>query len=1348
MRRLLFTMLLLCVLAARGEEHPVPLDAAWTLPDGARLTPAGTLEIQIRPGKEANRFLTAQRTFDIIPYRGHDIELVYRLRAEKVTRPPQDFTGIKLILSCRSGHRETVADTPRQWNHGDFDWREVTIPMSVPEDARTAKLMVGLQNSSGLIEVRSITVRDLGERPDAEVSPAPYLPPRKKFRRADTIGIAATGPTKVQRSLNGMWKISELETAVKPFPADADRERGIERPEFDDSGWDEIAVPLNWYLKYPEKQSLREPYVKGWYRTTFDLAATELKQRRVILKFDVIGCDATLFLNGREVGRHLGDFTAFELDVTDAARPGRNTLAIRVFTDQGHAANPEKIHHAYGAQWSVKDIKGGIWQNVTLSLEPEIRIAGLFVTPRLAKSAVEVDYKILNHTGKTVKTALDFSATPAIRQDAGKLAGTRRHTVALQPGVNTGTVELPLTDPVRWSTTNPYLYFLVCEVKDAEGGFSRDAVRFGYREFAARDGKFFLNGEEIYLFGQNIGSKFGGNGLDEAQEERNILGILLDYRNLGYVMTRTSHMPILPLALEIADEIGMMIYHEWAWSFTTNLDFEAFERNNLREIAEFVKASYNHPSVCMWSLGNEIKHQEPGIARQLDLQYDTVRALDKSGRPACSFSGMGSWYAYGTNRLKTDVIDIHEYAGLASPWSRLPELLARQYEGELRIYGETGRLSRPLVAWETVGFSWGTHVTDRNFRRGDIGQYADYVNKPSSWGSPNGIGFIGCAPLFETLTPGFAEWAQALYGRRIYEIFRLDPNFSGFAPWFGGNPAATLWTQPLFPALRNENSLFPRNLFTGGNYRWRLELVNSNSRRYRAPQLELALHRTTREAVILHTQKLPEIAPYSRSSVPVALTVPAGLRSGDWQLRVTLREADEIVARNYYDLFLSPRPEKITGRRPLFVLDTGAGKNVAALETLLDEFGLACRRIGSAAEAAADSVLAVPPETAEPQTLRLQDDPAVAAFLNRGGTLLVLEQKNIKSILPGNRSPAPGGNTFVDVVTPDHPLFAGLDPARFDTWNNPDHGYVAAAAFLPYSPDALAVRGTGLGQNGIGGAVIEGTVGSGRVLLSQLEATACYRNDSAAAAYLRNLLAYAVGEERWEQAQPLSVGQSRTFEVRPETQKPIDLAPYANAPFRDEYENDGKGGWTDQGSNDFRMMPIGELTAAGVQFRIVDPARNGGRGCLVLRGSERPGLPAAVRGIRVHEKVSRLFFMHTAAWGNRGFAGAYRIRYADGKTVDYKLQGGKNIGDWWRVAMLPEAKVGIICRNAFGSEVGTFVAAWRNPRPEVRVDSFDFLSAGEAQDGGIDWLPSNSPVPVLVAVTAEKAEEKDHGQLR
>ena len=79
MRRLLFTVLLLCVLAARGEEHPVPLDAAWTLPDGARLTPAGTLEIQIRPGKEANRFLTAQRTFDIIPYRGHDIELVYRL---------------------------------------------------------------------------------------------------------------------------------------------------------------------------------------------------------------------------------------------------------------------------------------------------------------------------------------------------------------------------------------------------------------------------------------------------------------------------------------------------------------------------------------------------------------------------------------------------------------------------------------------------------------------------------------------------------------------------------------------------------------------------------------------------------------------------------------------------------------------------------------------------------------------------------------------------------------------------------------------------------------------------------------------------------------------------------------------------------------------------------------------------------------------------------------------------------------------------------------------------------------------------------------------------------------------
>ena len=202
----------------------------------------------------------------------------------------------------------------------------------------------------------------------AEVTVSPYLPAPRRFTRVETIGVGEipNGPASrgaaapLLRSLNGSWKISGLESSTKPFPADADFARGYQNPEFDDSRWDTIAVPLNWYRKYPEKQNKRQPYVKGWYRTGFELAPAELRNRRVILKFDVIGCEAVVFLNGREVGRHLGEFTPFELDATDAARAGRNVLAIRVFSDQGTTGGIQKVKHVYGSQWALNNIRGGI----------------------------------------------------------------------------------------------------------------------------------------------------------------------------------------------------------------------------------------------------------------------------------------------------------------------------------------------------------------------------------------------------------------------------------------------------------------------------------------------------------------------------------------------------------------------------------------------------------------------------------------------------------------------------------------------------------------------------------------------------------------------------------------------------------------------------------------------------------------------------------------------------------------------------------------------------------------------------------------------------------------------------
>lgn len=138
-----------------------------------------------------------------------------------------------------------------------------------------------------------------------------------------------------------------------------------------------------------------------------------------------------------------------------------------------------------------------------------------------------------------------------------------------------------------------------------------------------------------------------------------------------------------------------------------------------------------------------------------------------------------------------------------------------------------------------------------------------------------------------------------------------------------------------------------------------------------------------------------------------------------------------------------------------------------------------------------------------------------------------------------------------------------------------------------------------------------------------------------------------------------------------------------------------------EGTNDFRVMPKGMISTAGIPFRIMDPEQNGGKGCLIVRGSERKRFPPAIRNIRIGGKFSRLFFLHTSAWGNSGACGGYRLHYQDGTSVDFPLNGGRNIGDWWQVKQLPEAEIGFTRKNASGAEIGFFVTEWKSNRKQI-----------------------------------------------
>ena len=192
--------------------------------------------------------------------------------------------------------------------------------------------------------------------------------------------------------------------------------------------------------------------------------------------------------------------------------------------------------------------------------------------------------------------------------------------------------------------------------------------------------------------------------------------------------------------------------------------------------------------------------------------------------------------------------------------------------------------------------------------------------------------------------------------------------------------------------------------------------------------------------------------------------------------------------------------------------------------------------------------------------------------------------------------------------------------------------------------------------------------------------------------------------------------------------RPVPIAGVANMAFADEVAGDRRGGWFDQGSNDFASMPVGRHVLAGVPFEIADPATNGGRAAIVLFGTNRDFFPERAPEIPVGRKARRLYFLHGYGWDETPGAPVltYRIRYADGESVDFVCRAKAEIGPWHGAFVPSAAKLAVESSNAALGRVNVQCARWENPRPDIEIL-------------GIEPVSARSPaVPAIVAITAEQ----------
>jgi beta-galactosidase/beta-glucuronidase len=401
---------------------------------------------------------------------------------------------------------------------------------------------------------------------------------------------------------------------------------GAQFRSFDNRDWRTLNVPHDWSIEQPfsAKNASGQAYLPGgigWYRKSFTLP-DKFRGKEVKVLFDGVYDDARVWINGHYLGIRPYGFISFSRDLTPYLTYGskRNELAVRV--DHSHGAD---------SRWYTGS---GIDRNVWLIVTDPVHIAqwGVFVsTPAVNKGSakVKVVTKIINDT----KTHQTLSLESKIFS-SNKSVADKTTTVQLPAHSRRKVLQVvDVKDPQRWSTTRPYLYKLKSFIYDGSRKTDVKSTSFGIRSFrfSARKG-FFLNGKSMKIKGVCLHNDAGPLGSAvPVQEWKRRLQLM---KEMGANAIRTSHNPPDPELLNLADRMGFLVmdeaFDEWKlgkkkWIKGTNVDPEPgaaglkvyyslhgyhdfFREWHKQDIQDMVRRDRNHPSVILWSIGNEIDY--------------------------------------------------------------------------------------------------------------------------------------------------------------------------------------------------------------------------------------------------------------------------------------------------------------------------------------------------------------------------------------------------------------------------------------------------------------------------------------------------------------------------------------------------------------------------------------------------------------------------------------------------------------------------------------------------------------------------------------------------------------------
>ncbi len=552
---------------------------------------------------------------------------------------------------------------------------------------------------------------------------------------------------------------------------------GAEKPAFDDASWRTLNVPHDWSIEgeFNEKNPASPgggamPGGIGWYRKSFKFDI-DTEEKMVFIDFDGVYQKSEVWLNGVSVGKRHYGYSSFRYDLTPYLSKGdkENILAVKVDNSEQPNSRWYSGSGIYRNVWLVTTGKTHIDHRGTFVTTPE-------VSDKLAK--VKLVTQIRNNLRKGQKLLLK---TSLIDPTGKEIATGRTSSNGIKDSIYSATFDFKVSYPMLWNLESPVLYSAVSQVFVDGSLVDNYTTTFGIRSFYFDPDKgFSLNGKSMKINGvcnhQDLGCL--GSAVNTRALERQ-LEIL---KGMGCNAIRTSHNPPAPELLDLADRMGFIIMDEAfdMWKKPKNkLDYSTvWESMHKKDLQDLILRDRNHPSVMIWSIGNEILEQwdstGTAIARELAgyvKELDTTRPITSAcndPKPSNFIIKSGALDLIGYNYnhktyadfqktypgqkfIGTETVSALMTRGVYDP----PSDLIRRWPVRNNWQGPKPNKDNTCSSYDNVSAPWGsTHEeTWKEIKKYDFlaGQFIwtgfDYLGEPTPYWWPSRSSYFGIIDL-------------------------------------------------------------------------------------------------------------------------------------------------------------------------------------------------------------------------------------------------------------------------------------------------------------------------------------------------------------------------------------------------------------------------------------------------------------------------------------------------------------------------------------------------------------------------------------------------------------------------